>query len=445
MNDFPAARIHSTHDQGGDRSVDRQPRDFQVSPKMNKVGIAFSTKDRVELSRRTIEPLLQPDKFDLYWNDGSNLPEAQEYFQRPFWSKVKQRTRVTGGADAAIVFGLSQLLVYDYDYVGLVENDVLLHPDWFGPTMALFERAKAEELEAGAVSARSYEDRVLIQRDGYAVMHNLGAGMVIYTRKAAELILQHFRTSMTTENRRVFSQLTGMDIGRYWAFRTSENWLCADWGFDRVLAQHGLASLALTPACCEMIGQVPPLHEQGLKLVERPVELLRDEKRFKLYRENMDYIRLEQMCLGAIGERFFDGANHTLFAHQFRSVGAYYNEHWRLKWVQGFGPFAFQSVEGATLDIQLFGHAGLLVSGGAKGGTVSITDETGYKFEPFVSPDPPGQIPVTVLHFQSGMDYRRVTATFSPGMILYGATTREPQPHDPSWRFDYSVLPPVEG
>ena len=32
---------------------------------MNRIAIAFSTCDRTELTKRSIEPLLQPDKFDL--------------------------------------------------------------------------------------------------------------------------------------------------------------------------------------------------------------------------------------------------------------------------------------------------------------------------------------------------------------------------------------------
>ena len=38
---------------------------------MNRVAIAFSTCDRTELTRRLNEPLLQPDKFDLHWINGS--------------------------------------------------------------------------------------------------------------------------------------------------------------------------------------------------------------------------------------------------------------------------------------------------------------------------------------------------------------------------------------
>jgi 2-deoxy-D-gluconate 3-dehydrogenase len=125
---------------------------------------------------------------------------------------------------------------FKYTHIGLVENDVLLDKDWFDQTMALFEQGKAAGLEVGAVSARCYEDRILIQRDGYAITHNTGAGMIIFSRKAAELVLQNYRTVFTTENRLLFAQLSGIDIGAYWAFRGSQHWLVADWNFDRVLA-----------------------------------------------------------------------------------------------------------------------------------------------------------------------------------------------------------------
>ena len=263
---------------------------------MNRVAIAFSTKDRAELSRRTVEPLLQPDKFDTFWMDGSDT-EAGKAFTLEEGHPVKEISHnVRGGADAAIVYSLTALLeqketyqnwslksrssdpnykgerVWKYDYVGLVENDVLLQGDWFERTMELFEQGGADGLKVGAVSARCYEDRILIQRPDYAVMHNIGAGMVIFTREAAELVLKYFRTGWTNVNRLLFSQLSGIDIGGYWAFRGGQHILTADWHFDAILAAHGLASLALTPSPVEMIGQTPSLAEQGLILADKPVD-----------------------------------------------------------------------------------------------------------------------------------------------------------------------------
>src|ERR1700677_940218 len=195
---------------------------------MNRVAIAFSTCDRPELTKRSIEPLLQPRKFDLHWIDGSKTKEGQQlpgqYHFRQF------HPQILGGSGPAIVYALSTLLNLRYEYIGLVENDVLLKDGWFEDMMALFERGKEDGLEVGAVSARAYEDRILIQRDGNAVMHNLGAGMIMFSRKAAQLVLQNYRTVWTTENRLLFAQLSGIDIGKYWAFKGEQQFLVADWG-----------------------------------------------------------------------------------------------------------------------------------------------------------------------------------------------------------------------
>src|SRR5882757_2638305 len=115
---------------------------------MNKVALAFLTKDRIELSKRTIVPLLQPDKFDLWWIDGSDTPQGHNLLETIAKRNpnIKARTNVKGGADPAVVYAITEMLKHDYTHVGLVENDVLLHADWLGPTMALFERGAAEGL-----------------------------------------------------------------------------------------------------------------------------------------------------------------------------------------------------------------------------------------------------------------------------------------------------------
>src|ERR1700722_4662170 len=145
---------------------------------MNRAAIAFSTCDRVELSRQSIEPLLQPDKFDLFWIDGSKT-EAGKKLGYEYGCDAEHgldfHTGITGGSGAAIVYALTTMLSYRvptpanepaqryYDYVGLVENDVVLDKDWFDRTMALFYRGAEDGLEVGAVSARCYEDRILCQ------------------------------------------------------------------------------------------------------------------------------------------------------------------------------------------------------------------------------------------------------------------------------------------
>ena len=345
-----------------------------------KVSVAFSTKDRVELSKQSIVPLLHKENLHVFWTDGSSDAAAQSLFDQtipPDW--VSKNVR--GGADAAIVYNLTNQLHHPhcYDYVGLVENDVLLHQDWFEPTMALFEKGRAEGLEVGAVSARAYEDRILIQRNGYAVMHNLGAGMVIFSRKAAEIVLQHFRTGHTWENRKAFLQTSGLDVAQWSSFCRDSHITCADWQFDRALVQHGLVSLALTPAKCQMIGQDPPLEAQGLRLVTEEVEARRQENAFTTLQVSTRQIREGMWQLPDAKILLQDDGAVYVMPHQLQLLGGSYHGNWKLKWLQGLGPFAWQA--GKTEDdkfpqliVPVSGPASLVVSGGPLGGTIEVKD-----------------------------------------------------------------------
>lgn len=431
---------------------------------MNNIAIAFSTKDRVELSKQSIEPLLQPDKFDLFWVDGSKTDAGRDlpndYWKQhgqAKWTNLQRYANVTGGADAAIVFSLTTMLQHpnNYKYVGLVENDVLLDPDWFEPTMALFGHGQNSGLDVGAVSARSYEDRILIQRGGYAVCHNLGAGMTIFSRRAAELVLQYFRTGFTTENRRTFMQVSGLDIARWSSFVQQPHMTCADWTFERILAQHGMVALALTPAKCQMIGQEPSLAEQGLTLTTGPVDALRNDKAFDTLVERMALIGDGHFQMP--DPRFLvEDGNTTIFPHQIPMLGGRFDGDWSLKWCQGFGPFAWKA--GAPVEEFYAGHGNvgethtrvsipvsgpcqLLVSGGEHGGRVTIRDEmSGYEITTEVAPEgPQGQVlPMSV----PGNAYRTIQLTaLSPGITFYGLVVREAQPVWPNARFDHSVLP----
>lgn len=457
---------------------------------MNRVAIAFSTKDRVELTKRSIEPLLQPDKFDLWWVDGSKTDEGKKL--HGFYANDKAiKGKAYGGSGPAIVYALTRLLqsgsrkditlnvgaVWDYDYIGLVENDVLLHDGWFDDMMALFERGKQDGFEVGAVSARCYEDRILIQRDGYAICHNLGAGMIMFTRKAAELVLQNYRTVWTTENRLLFAQLSGIDIGGYWAFRGSEHFLVADWNFDRVLAANGLASLALTPNRVTMLDQdIGPL---GLKYADG--KFLRpglnytgdDVKDLYVYRDSLARIRSGEMKAGVHEPFFRDAQGYTIFPHQIPQIGGTYTGDWRIRDFLGFGPFCWKAGENIETDgfymtesggmisddiahdenpdnwnrpkanIPVSGPCDIIVSGGKDGGKFKIEDEqSGYNAEPFLPPEDGNNF--MMISIPSGAAYRNIKITaLSPGVCFMGLKTREPQPWLPHVKFDYSTLPPA--
>ncbi len=452
---------------------------------MNRVAIAFNTCDRTELTKRSIEPLLQPGKFDLWWIDGSKTEEGQN-FPSQTGIRLQEEGRphgcaivhsgIRGGSGPAIVYALTMLLkemeafpndsdkkfgkpLLKYDYIGLVENDVLLQPNWFDDMMALFSHPT---LEVGAVSARCYEDRILFQRDGYAVCHNLGAGMIMFSRKAAEIVLHNYRTVWTTENRLLFSQLSGIDIGKYWAFRGMQHFLVADWNFDRVLAAHGLASLALTPNRVEMIDQdIEPL---GLKYADGDLHTLYGvaggDMAFERYCDNLLAIRVGEIK-PAINEPFYrDHQGYTIFAHQVPQIGGTYSGDWRVRDVLGFGPFCWrcgdpepwEEARFATdevaykteLVVPILGPCDVLVSGGKTGGKVSVEDEhSGFKAEPDLYPEgADGQ--VLQLSIPGAATYRNIRLTaLTPGVCFMGIKTAEMQPHFPNVKFDYNTLPPV--
>lgn len=421
---------------------------------MNKVALAFLTKDRVELSRQSVEPLLQPTKFDLFWVDGSASEKGRELPLNYLCAKIHAGVR--GGAGAGIVYALTTMLEKGYEYLGLCENDVLCDPDWFDRTFALFQRGLEDGLNVGAVTARCYEDRVLFQRDGYAVLHNTGAGLILFSRPAAQLVLSHFRSGWTTDNRRVFCQLSGVDIGPFYAFRGGDHALVADWHFDTVLAAHGYASLALTPSPVQMIGQDPPLAQQGLTIVKEPVESRADLAGFKRYAANLSRIRHGKKRINVETKFQYNDGAWTYLPHQLHMIGGRYRGNWNFKEMRAFGEFGWVSghVEevyaghGNVVEhdpefiVPVYGNAMLLVSGGKNGGTIHVKDESsGYEVEPYVAPEGDNnqclQIPLP-----AQVSMRTIRATFkSPGLCFYRLVTSERQPDDPTQGFDHSYLP----
>ena len=413
-----------------------------------KLAIAYSTKDQVELTEQTLPSLAGKAPWDLFWCDGSRTEEGQRFFEaHDFGARCVNTGCVMGGADAAIAWKLSAMLVssHRYTHIGLLENDVLLDKDWLEPTLALFEKGKQDGLDVGAVSPRSYVDRVLIQRDGYAVMHNIGAGAIIFTREAAEIVLRTFRTHYWPDNVRLFATLAGIDLRTYAAFRGNEQFVTTDWGWEGQLASHGLASLALTPARCQMIGQNPPLAQQGLELVTEQVS--RGSASFEIYRDNLLAIRagVHEIEFPDVVHR--DGAGMLFFPHQLGNLAGF--EPWQgtteLQWSQGFGPFAYRAgknpdgVGGASLSLRISGTCSFLVTGGITGGRVAITDtRSGFNFAPDL---PAGMEQFASINVPGGPVPRKVTMEMSEGAVFYGLQTSDPQLLDDTFRFSWDQLP----
>jgi hypothetical protein len=222
----------------------------------SKVGFALSTRDRFVFTMRTIKALDSEGGFDLVWNDGSEqneVPELSRYLAFRGTRLVEVNYGVKGGADAAICYGLRRLLELGYDFVGLVENDVLLVPGWFAAMCDAFETATEEGVVAGAVSALGYQSRVLEYRKNYSIDWARGAALVLFTREAAQLLLESYsRLQMTSQQIRGFyAEQFGVALHvPEWAVggRWMDGPMTMDWGYAPLLFSHGYACVGTIPS-----------------------------------------------------------------------------------------------------------------------------------------------------------------------------------------------------
>lgn len=415
-----------------------------------KLAVGYSTKDSVELTEQTLPRLIQASSAHIYWCDGSDTQAGKDFIDAFHSNAGLRKFTVRGGADAAIAWKLSTMLASPerYDLIGLVESDVLLDDDWFWPTIDLFDKGKADGLHVGAVSPRSYIDRVLIQRDGYACMHNLGAGVVIFTREAAEIVLRTLRSGWWPDNVRLFAHLSGIDLRSVACFRGNEQWVTTDWTWEAQLAKHGLAALALTPAKCQMIGQNPPLEQQGLKLTADSGKwsdpgpwLDPDIAAFGQYVDALRDLKEGHLEVERPQPVYRDGASMLFFPHQIGFLGgALWQGTLELRWSQGFGPFAYRAGPGgATLSVPISGPGSYLVTGGAAGARVTIEDHrSGFKAQPNLPPESGEPVTVTV---PGGPVPRLVTMKLDEGAVFYGLLCSEPQLIDNTFEFEWSQLP----
>ena len=196
-----------------------------------------------------------------------------------------------------------------------------------------------------------------------------------------------------------------------------------------------------------MIGQVPPLEEQGLTLATGPVTERIDDKGFKIYRDNLARIRSGNLKLPNTLFHRDQIGSYTIFAHQIGAIGGTFQGNWKLKDSPGFGPFGWiadshQEDWDPRVTIPIFGPCEILVGGGKDGGQVHIVDEqTGFNARPVLPPE--GQEGTIVsVNIPGNVAYRTISIKMSiPGTIFYGIRTRDEQPTVTNWKFDWNTLP----
>lgn len=221
----------------------------------SNVCFSLQSKDRPDFTSQSIYSILAADGFDLICCDGSThaaTPQLLCRVQQEFPYRVRSiECSVTGGPDAAIQHALKCQLDLNYDYIGLIENDVVCRSRWFDALMHTIFIAKQDGLAVGAASIRGYQSRVLEYRNGYSIDWATGAGMVLFTRAAAKLILDHYSEL----------QMSVGEIYQFYADRfhrriISPEWLFApglgkvtfDFGYSPFLYKHDLYSVGSIPS-----------------------------------------------------------------------------------------------------------------------------------------------------------------------------------------------------
>lgn len=237
-----------------------------------KVALAYSTKDRTDFTAKTLPRILDDidGKADVFWLDGSATKEGKDFVTNfAFnWRRdhdgrypVKEtHMNVVGGAAAAIQTAWRYLLGKDYDYIGLIENDVLLTPGWFDKCMELFNKPQYADISAenlwsvGAVSARCFTDRILERYENKALMANVGAGMFITRKYLIAPLLENWQRPLLWQMEAYFRHF----LGRSYPIPTmvlkedpklKRTWsMTEDWHFEPTLLYKGYITLACTPS-----------------------------------------------------------------------------------------------------------------------------------------------------------------------------------------------------
>ena len=318
----------------------------------------FSTKDRVDLTRKTYRAVTAEGDFDLIWMDGSNTKAgcALPATLGPTKSQLTEiHYGVTGGPDAAILYGLSYALSAGYASIGLIENDVMLADGWFKASMDLFSRGAIDGLKVGAVTARPFDRRTLWQTSEYSVHFGSGAGMIIFSREAAQVILKSYRTTTYTEIQEAFrstgapnfmswSEVSHLDLRRQNLNATS-----ADWYFDSALIKKGMVVLGTVPGYAENI-DTDMQALLGISVTQSPERDDADLAAFKNWKASLSQNIDDQAIVYSFDSNL---GLWIVYPHQVAAcfpsaiTGA-----WRMKWHQTCGPFSLVA-EGADAKISL--------------------------------------------------------------------------------------------
>ena len=242
----------------------------KVRSPRNKVGFFVRTKDRVDISRQTLPQIFKQQGIDVLWVDDSDALDAKELFEK--FKDLPGLCELHHGTDqgqfGSFTQGLKWLFNNNFDYIGFIDGDVLLQDGWFDAMLEAWKKAENDGLKVGAASARCIENRILLQRNNYAIMCDIGGGMAMYKKSAFLHVVFDSNNSITTykqfkakEISKIFQDCVGMDYPMVKVLekmtedlpppaegKSYEGFVGNDWLWTPIILQYGFASIAPTPS-----------------------------------------------------------------------------------------------------------------------------------------------------------------------------------------------------
>jgi hypothetical protein len=354
----------------------------------HRICFSLSTKDRVDQTREAIAGLAGAGDFDLLWFDGSTSDAGRALPDQlaPSLAALREiHTDVRGGPDVAILTALVRMLALEYDHVGLLESDIGHAPGWFAAMMAAFDHGAADGLAVGAVTTRAYARRILYHRQRYAVTMVSGAGMILFTREAAALIVRHYRTTSGTEINDWLKFVSGKDrakIGEGADQPTApDTRTSSDLYYETLLQQHGLCVLGTAPAYArDLEREAETLAFLGPYCPADAPRSADDDASFAAFVARCASFRARALRgeASAAPYLFFASMKFwNVFLHQIlftRASPARLRGRWRIVWEKFNGPFAFEALDpGCEISFPLCGKLrGIMCARTADGASVEV-------------------------------------------------------------------------
>jgi hypothetical protein len=351
-----------------------------------RIAVAYSSKDRTELTQVTVARLLQETRIDLYWMDGSATDAGKALplellSSSPAACQLHQG--VVGGPENAIVYSLLTLEKAGYDFVILMENDVALDEGWLDAMLDAHAAAQADGFNVGAVSVRVHIRRVLSDNGRYGLLFNAGGGFLALTPRAIGVVLDNYRTGTNFELRDHFLYLTGIDLLPTWELRRdSQATLSGDWMFDVMLYLHGMV-VASPPI--SYARNIDPTYLQVGKgvFVDRPEDQLAVAKNRLTRPEQIRKVAYPKFrCERSPTGRDLVAVQNLNFAHP--AIGGdgpvRFSEGWARKWLQVVGPWCITGTGKVSIDV--YGRSGIsvLFFGEKDGALVRVSGDNGAVF-----------------------------------------------------------------